>query len=87
MTIDKSNSLKSVTIPSDKAINADGNGTIFIIMRCPGSKVPIRTEPKVDAETLSFATSGDKFEVYKRTTAGFWKILDKKVSFITYAAL
>ena len=54
-------------------------GTKWIIMNCPGNKVPIRSEPKVDAETIGFATSGDKFEVYKRTTAGFWKILNEQV--------
>ena len=65
---------------SSNSKSADLVGTKFIIVNCPGNKVPIRFEPKIEAEQIGFASSGDKFEIYKKTTGGFWKILNDKVS-------
>lgn len=52
--------------------------TKLISVSCPGSKVPIRSVANVEAELLGYANHGEKFEIYVKTVAGFYRIVGDK---------
>lgn len=54
--------------------------TKLITVSCPGSKVPIRGEANVEAELLGYANHGEKFEIYVKTVAGFYRIVGDQVT-------
>ena len=51
----------------------------WIVMWCPGKKIPIRAKPDIQAPVIGYVHSGYKLHVGVRTVVGFFELMDGKV--------
>ena len=51
----------------------------WIVMWCPGKKIPIRAKPDIQAPVTGYVHSGYKLHVGVRTVVGFFELMDGKV--------
>jgi septum formation protein len=55
------------------------SNTKWLTVICPGKKVPIRSSSSITSHVLRYASSGDKFQIYRQTVSGFYQLCDDKV--------
>lgn len=58
--------------------------TKVLKVKCPGSKVPVRSEPNPSGSIKRYLNTEDVVEVFAKTKSGFYELSDKSVSISCY---